>query len=86
MRDNMLKIPGIPSNPDEGDFYENIETRPGTTKKQKETGRGAYKELLEAHARWAGGTLLGCDFPKDFREKGGTTFLNQPAYSTESCH
>ena len=77
MRDNMLKIPGIPSNPDEGDLYENIETRPGTTEKQKEAGRCAYTELLEAHARWAGGTLLGCDFPKDFKEKGGTTFLNQ---------
>ena len=78
MRDNMLKIPEIPSNSDEGDLYENIETRPGTTDKQKEAGRCAYTELFEAHARWAGGTLLGCDFPKDFREKGGTTFLNQP--------
>jgi hypothetical protein len=77
MRDNMLKIPGIPSNSDEGDLYENIETRPGTTDKQMEAGRCAYTELLEAHARWAGGTLLGCDFPKDFREKGETTFLNQ---------
>ncbi|MBS0425113.1 MAG: DNA repair protein RadC [Proteobacteria bacterium] len=77
MRDNRLKIPGIPSNSDEGDLYEKIETRPGTTDKQKEAGRCAYTELLEAHARWAGGTLLGCDFPKDFREKGGTTFLNQ---------
>jgi transposase len=81
MRDNRLKIPGTPSNPDEGDLYEKIETRPGTTEKQKEAGRGAYTELLEAHARWAGGTLLGCDFPKDFREKGGTTFLNQPIKS-----
>ena len=81
MRDNMLKIPGTPSNPDEGDLYENIETRPGTTEKQKEAGRSAYTELLESHARWAGGTLLGCDFPKDFREKGGTTFLNQPIKS-----
>ena len=78
MRDTMLKIPGNPPNPDEGDLYEKIETRPGTTEKQKEAGRGAYTELLEAHARWAGGTLLGSDFPKDFREKGGTTFLNQP--------
>ena len=81
MRDNRLKIPGTPSNSDEGDLYEKIETRPGTTDKQKEAGRGAYTELLEAHARWAGGTLLGCDFPKDFREKGGTTFLNQPIKS-----
>jgi hypothetical protein len=77
----MLKIPGTPSNPDEGDLYEKIETRPGTTEKQKEAGRCAYTELLEAHARWAGGTILGCDFPKDFREKGGTTFLNQPVKS-----
>jgi len=77
MRDNMLKIPGTPSNSDEGDLYEKIETRPGTTEKQKEAGRSAYTELLESHARWAGGTLLGCDFPKDFKEKGGTTFLNQ---------
>ena len=54
MRDNKLKAPGNSFHSDEGDLYENIETRPGTTKKQKETGRGAYKELLEAHARWAG--------------------------------
>ena len=81
MRDTMLKIPGTPSNSDEGDLYEKIETRPGTTEKQKEAGRCAYTELLEAHARWAGGTLLGCDFPKDFKEKGGTTFLNQPIKS-----
>ena len=56
MRDNMLKTPGIPSNSDEGDLYEKIETRPGTTEKQKEAGRCAYTELLESHARWAGGT------------------------------
>lgn len=36
MRDNMLKIPGNSPNSDEGDLYENIETRPGTTEKQKE--------------------------------------------------
>lgn len=77
MRDNMLKLPGNPLDSYEGDLYEKIETRPGTTEKQKEAGRSAYTELLEAHARWAGGTLLGCDFPKNFREKGGTTFLNQ---------
>lgn len=81
MRDTMRKIPGIPSSSDEGDLYEKIETRPGTTDKQKEAGRCAYTELLEAHARWAGGTLLGCNFPKDFREKGGTTFLNQSVKS-----
>ena len=69
MRDNMVKIPGTPSNPDEGDLYENIETRPGTTEKQKEAGRGAYTELLEAHARWAGGTLLGSDFRKTSEKK-----------------
>jgi len=77
MRDNLLKIPVDPANQDKGDLYDNIETRPDTTEKQKETGRSAYTELLEAHARWAGGTLLGCDFPSDFREKGGTSFLNQ---------
>ncbi|MBL8497335.1 MAG: DNA repair protein RadC [Nitrosomonas sp.] len=60
-----------------GDPYENIETRPGTTEKQKEAGRCAYTDLLEAHARWAGGTLLGCNFPKDFRKQGGTTLINQ---------
>ena len=81
MRDNKLKAPGNSFHSDEGDLYENIETRPGTTEKQKEAGRCAYTELLESHARWAGGTLLGCDFPKDFREKGGTTFLNQPIKS-----
>lgn len=77
MRDNRLKAPGNSFHSDEGELYENIETRLGTTYKQKEAGRCAYTELLEAHARWAGGTLLGCNFPKDFREKGGTTFLNQ---------
>jgi len=81
MRDNKLKVPGNPSHHDEGDLYEKIETRPGTTDKQKEAGRCAYTELLEAHARWADGTLLGCDFPKDFREKGGTTLLNQSVKS-----
>ena len=35
MRDNMLKIPGNPFDSDEGDLYEKIETRPGTTDKQK---------------------------------------------------
>ncbi len=35
MRDNKLRIPGTPSNPDEGDLYEKNETRPGTTEKQK---------------------------------------------------
>lgn len=65
------------SNSERGDPYENIETRPGTTEKQKETGRCAYADLLEAHARWAGGTLLGSRFPKDFHEQGGTTLLNQ---------
>jgi hypothetical protein len=81
MRGTMQKIPANPSHPDAGDLYENIETRPGTTEKQKEAGRCAYTELFESHARWAGGTLLGSDFPKDFREKGGTTFLNQPVKS-----
>ncbi len=65
------------SNFEQGDPYENVETRPGTTEKQKEAGRCAYAELLQAHARWAGGTLLGCHFPKDFIEQGGTTLLNQ---------
>lgn len=61
----------------QGDPYENVETRPGITEKQKEEGRSAYTDLLEAHARWAGGTLLGSDFPKDFKSQGGTTLLNQ---------
>ena len=65
------------SNLKQGDLYENIETRPGTTEKQKEAGRCAYTNLLEAHARWAGGTLLGSHFPKDFRKQGGATLLNQ---------
>lgn len=61
----------------QGDLYENVETRPGTTEQQKEAGRSAYTNLLEAHARWAGGMLLGCDFPKDFKSQGGTTLLNR---------
>ncbi len=77
MNTHQPDIHGNTSNFDQGDPYEKIETRPGTTGKQKETGRRAYTDLLEAHARWAGGTLLGSRFPKDFREQGGITLLNQ---------
>ncbi len=77
MNTHQPDIFGNTSNFERGDPYENIETRPGTTEKQKEAGRCAYADLLEAHARWAGGTLLGCNFPKDFIEQGGTTLLNQ---------
>ncbi len=65
----------------QGDLYENFETRPGTTEKQKEQGRCAYADLLEVHARWAGGTLLGSHFPKDFKKQGGATLLNQSVKS-----
>lgn len=72
MNTHQPDIHGNTSNFDQGDPYENVETRPGTTEKQKETGRCAYTDLLEAHARWAGGTLLGSRFPKNFHEQGGT--------------
>lgn len=75
MSTHQPDIFGNTSNFERGDLYENIETRPGTTEKQKEAGRCAYADPLEAHARWAGGTLLGCNFPKDFIEQGGTTLL-----------
>ena len=77
MNTHQPNIRGNTSNFEQGDPYEKIETRPGTTEKQKETGRCAYADLFEAHARWAGGTLLGSGFPKDFIEQGGTTLLNQ---------
>ena len=77
MNGNSLKISRNPSGQEEGDLYEKIRTRPGTTEKQKETGRNAYTELLEAHARWVGGSLLGAAFSKDFKQKGGSRLLGR---------
>jgi hypothetical protein len=77
MRANQQAIPVNPSKQDTGDLYDNIETRPDTSEAQKETGRNTYIELLESQARWAGGAILGCNFPKDFKEQGGTTLLNR---------
>jgi len=77
MRANQQAIPVNSSRPNTGDLYDNIETRPDTSEAQKETGRNAYIELLESQARWAGGAILGCNFPKDFKEQGGTTLLNR---------
>ena len=77
MRANQQAIPVNPTRNDQGDLYDNIETRPDTSEAQKETGRNAYIELLESQARWAGGAILGCNFPKDFKEQGGTTLLNR---------
>lgn len=83
MRDNLQTTPVNPSRPDAGDLYDNIEICPATCEAQKETGRNAYIELLESQARWAGGTILGCHFPKDFKEQGGVTLLNR---KIESAH
>ncbi len=66
---------------EEGDLYEKIKTRPGTTEKQKETGESAYTELLESHARWAGGSLLGSAFAKDFKKQGGSKLLGRKVRS-----
>lgn len=77
MRANQQAIPADPTKHDTGDLYDNIETRPDTSEAQKETGRNAYIELLESQARWAGGAILGCNFPKDFKEQGGITLLNR---------
>ena len=77
MRANQQAIPVNPTRNDQGDLYDNIETRPDTSEAQKETGRNAHIELLESQARWAGGAILGCNFPKDFKEQGGTTLLNR---------
>jgi hypothetical protein len=77
MRDNLQTTPVNPSRPDTGDLYDNIKTRPDTSEAQKETGRNAYIELLESQARWAGGAILGCNFPKDYKEQGGATLLNR---------
>ncbi|WP_299078837.1 JAB domain-containing protein [uncultured Paraglaciecola sp.] len=68
---------------DEGDPYEKIKTRPGTTEKQKETGESAYTELLESHARWAGGSLLGSAFAKDFKKQGGSRLLGRVVKSED---
>ncbi len=83
MRANQQAIPVNPSRPDAGDLYDNIETRPDTSEAQIKTGRNAYIELLESQVRWAGGAILGCHFPKDFKEQGGTTLLNR---QIESAH
>lgn len=77
MRANQQAIPVNPTRNDQGDLYDNIEVRYDTSEAQKETGRNAYIELLESQARWAGGAILGCNFPKDFKEQGGTTLLNR---------
>ena len=77
MRANQQAIPVNSSRPSTGGLYDNIETRPDTSEAQKETGRNAYIELLESQARWAGGAILGCNFPKDFKEQGGATLLNR---------
>jgi len=77
MSANRLKISRNSSPQDNDDPYEKIETRPGTTEKQKETGRSAYTELLEAHARWAGGSLLGAALSKDFKQQGGSRLLGR---------
>ncbi|MCB1934711.1 MAG: DNA repair protein RadC [Nitrosomonas sp.] len=77
MRANQQAIPANLSRHDTGDLYDNTETRPDTSEAQKQTGRNAYIELLESQARWAGGAILGCNFPRDFKEQGGTTFLNR---------
>ncbi len=65
----------------EGDLYEKIKTRSGTTEKQKETGESAYTEILEAHARWAGGSLLGSAFAKDFKQQGVSRLLGRKVIS-----
>ena len=83
MRANQQAIPVNPTRNDQGDLYDNIETHPDAIEAQKETGRNAYIELLESQARWAGGAILGCNFPKDFKEQGGTTLLNR---KIESAH
>lgn len=77
MNANTLRISKSLPRQDEGDLYEKIKTRPGTTEKQKETGRSAYTELLESHARWAGGALLGSAFAKDFKKQGGSRLLGR---------
>ncbi|HQU62693.1 MAG TPA: DNA repair protein RadC, partial [Nitrosomonas sp.] len=65
MRANQQAIPVNQTRSNTGDPYDNIETRPDTSEAQKETGKNAYIELLESQARWAGGAILGCNFPKD---------------------
>lgn len=77
MRTNQQAIPVNSSRPDTGDLYDSIKTRSNISEAQKETGGNAYIELLESQARWAGGAILGCNFPKDFKEQGGTTLLNR---------
>lgn len=81
MNANTLRISKSLPRQDEGDLYEKIKTRPGTIEKQKDTGRSAYTELLESHARWAGGSLLGSAFSKDFKQQGGSRLLGRKVRS-----
>lgn len=75
-----------PDSLEKGDIYEKVETREGTTEQQKETGRSVYTDRLELHARWAGGSLLGSNLSRDFREKGGISPLRQKSQiSSRSC-
>lgn len=72
----------------QGDIYERIETRPGTTEKQKEKGRQALEwvrteahRLLAAATRRGAGTVLGTTIPEDFEIQAGSTLIGQEVKS-----
>ncbi len=63
--------------------YDDIEQRPGTTEKQRDAGRNAYRDLLERMVNRGHGRLLGSSIPKDFREGRGASLIGQKVASSE---
>jgi hypothetical protein len=69
-----------------GDTYDLFETRPGTTDKQRDTGRAALDALESAERRIFGAAsglrgyqaaVLGSAISADFRDNGGTSFVGK---------
>lgn len=63
--------------------YDNIQQRPGTTEKQREAGRNAYRQLLERIVSRGRGRLLGSSIAKNFREGKGASLVGQKVESSE---
>jgi len=69
---------------DYNDPYESIETRPGTTERQKQVGLDALRDVERAlfgraadSVRGGRPSVLGLAINRDFREDGGTSFTGQ---------
>lgn len=63
--------------------YDNIQQRPGTTEKQREAGRNAYRQLLERIVSRGRGRLLGSSIAKNFKEGKGASLVGQKVESSE---